>query len=119
MEFRIPKLTEGLQNVIGSEHSSRRRRRALESRTFNDIHFYLGFRMDGVHDYRNMSTSPLPQYGELLVYSDPVYYAFEEDNSIRDFVMDVDEFIRIMVSETWLDYFCIFFWSFVRRIFKT
>ncbi|KAK2182660.1 hypothetical protein NP493_342g02054 [Ridgeia piscesae] len=101
LQFAIPKLTDGIR-VVGSSppstsHESRRRRRALESNAFNsrDTHFYLGFRMDGVGEYRNMSTSPLPQYGELLVYNDPVYAEFEERDHVRKFFVGTDEFIHI------------------------
>ena len=42
----------------------------------DDLAFYIGFMLDGVSKYQNL-TNTLPSYARLYVYDDPVVYEFE------------------------------------------
>ena len=48
-------------------------------------------------EYRNLSVS-FPEQGEFLVFLDPVYFPFEEENMLKYFDPE-DTFLNIMVSE--------------------
>ena len=48
------------------------------------IQFYLGFKLDGVSIYRNMSVAD-PQYGIIDVYVNPKLKKFTEEDSVRMF----------------------------------
>lgn len=124
MSCVIPNLADGLNHILFSASRSssrtsrdlRRRheasrdldihqrqkhaiaRRAVDGPTFNDqqTRFYAGFVMDGVEEFKNLSAKP--QYGQLLVYPDPVYYPFYEDNGVREFYSSEDEFMHIKVG---------------------
>ena len=126
MECLTPNLADGLKHILFSisrsgSRSSREihhqtadqwnlnpinthyiHRRAADGPTFNDdeTKFYAGFVLDGVEEFRNISTAPKFQYGQLLVYPDPVYYPFHEEDAVREFFPVDDEFIHIKVSRS-------------------
>ena len=94
---QIP-ITPEIENLISASASNTRKRRSLvETRSKRDViamhqnedgdnfklnsedlQFYVGFRLDGVRLYRNMS-EVLPQFGILDVYVNPEFEAFTEE----------------------------------------
>ena len=44
----------------------------------HDLQFYIGFVLDGVSKYQNL-TDTLPRYARLYVYADPDVYEFERE----------------------------------------
>ena len=98
------KLSTKLSTENDTETS--RSKRGLMSRETRDsgsdwevnhkLEFYIGFQLDGVKDYRNLSTI-LPTVGKLEVFRDPVLYQFEGKDNIKDFYPGVDVFLDIKV----------------------
>ena len=61
-----------------------------------DLEFYIGFVMDGIKKYQNL-TDTLPRYARLDVYTDPDVYEFERE--VLPFRAS-DEHIVIKVMES-------------------
>ena len=63
---------------------SRRKRSSANSQLNGDqLYFAIGFRMDGVTVYSNLTANSA--FGVLKVYRNPVFYMFEEDKHIKVF----------------------------------
>ena len=82
-------------NVFSDQRKSRRRRETNETdggpdvgsrvnREDSNITFFLGFVLDGVSVYRNLS-DVLPEYSTVDVYFNPAFFYFEERDNIRAF----------------------------------
>ena len=56
---------------------------------YHSIYVYVGFSLDGVTAYKNIS-NVIPNFMELLVYNNPECYR-------KDYVFEKDEYIRINV----------------------
>lgn len=88
------------------EHKKRAKRQSSElSKTVNTVYdasFFLGFQLDAVDTYRNLSES-LPEYSRLTVHFSPEFYRFEEEGHVRIFKTyspHNDEILTIKVSIT-------------------
>jgi len=71
-----------LEHIINSHaHHSRQKRQGVEFVNTVNNHereFYLGFYLDGVLDYQDVSTA-LPGYEEFILYESPTFEYFEND----------------------------------------
>ena len=91
--------TRPIMTSSATPSALQRRRRALPGgRTYNDAntHFYLGFTLDGVRTYINM-TRALPIYSQLLVYADPIFYQFAGSDHVKEYHSGEGEFLHIRV----------------------
>lgn len=48
-----------------------------------NLQFYLGFKLDGVQAYRNLTKTKIPGGGILNVYEDPHVHHFPENKNLR------------------------------------
>ncbi|CAH1793779.1 unnamed protein product [Owenia fusiformis] len=93
MQCPIPDLTQadGISDDIDSDKS------------VNDElghKFEIGFGLDGYTKFRNL-TEALPQYAQLVVYANPVYYAFTEIDEVKEF--DPSSRLQIDIAGSRLD----------------
>ena len=76
----------------------------MHASLLQDKQFYAGFKLDGVEAYKNLSGSPILRREEqFLVYLDPEYFPFEEEDRVRYFdssnkflYIEVDIFICLV-----------------------
>ncbi len=66
---------DGVQNAI---HGRVRRESKVTSISSYNYKFFIGFDLDGVVEYQNVSIS-LPEYAMLTVYADPQLMTFKEE----------------------------------------
>ena len=53
--------------------------------------FYVGFKLDGVTDLKNLSTVPyLKKYSRLSIFKDPLYHTFKKDERTQVFMKVFD-----------------------------
>ncbi len=94
------------QTIAKITHLLDRHRRAADSvdnqlNKTQKLDFYIGFRLDGVTTYTNLSQT-LRDKGTITVYIDPVVHKFDDDEHVRDFKPYWpfhDNFIGIEVSQ--------------------
>ncbi len=92
-----------VENFPALVSGGRRRRQAANPYRINrdDFQFYVGFRLDGVHTYRNVSTT-LPEYGIIDLFTDPEIHQFENTVDGRPVeilnVYEGDTRLEILVS---------------------
>ncbi len=48
----------------------------------DELEFYVGFTLDGVEQYHNLSET-MPEFGTISVFRDPEIHSFEEKDLIR------------------------------------
>ncbi len=74
---------DGVQNAVHGRVRRESRVATISSETYM---FFIGFDLDGVVKYRNLSIS-LPEYAKLNVYADPQLTTFKEEygNNVMTF----------------------------------
>ena len=63
-----------------------RSKRATDDPQHKRISAYVGFNLDGVLAYRNL-TEAMPNYGPMEIYPDPVIYTFTQPGKVKDVLL--------------------------------
>lgn len=98
LHCRTPNVGIGMVHSLFA-NSGRQKRSTIPTLNDKDNQFFGGLAMDGVEKFRNFSEE-FKNYGQLLVYPDPIFYPFEEPNRVRKHNSKKNEFLDILVRFT-------------------